>query len=134
MTFTGPLEDRLAIRELLETYADAVFRRDAEAWGATWAADGVWMLMGMEVRGRDTIVAAWKQAMSAFEVAAFYATPGALAVAGDRADGRCYTIEVLKAQDGSIRRISGRYDDSFVKVDGHWRFAARAYTVLIDQS
>ena len=34
MPFTGPAEDRLAIRELLETYADAVTRCDAEAWGA----------------------------------------------------------------------------------------------------
>ena len=39
MAFTGPLEDRIAIRELLETYADAVCRVDAEAWGSTWAED-----------------------------------------------------------------------------------------------
>jgi hypothetical protein len=35
MPSTGPAEDRLAIRELLETYADAVCRRDADDWGAT---------------------------------------------------------------------------------------------------
>jgi hypothetical protein len=29
MPFTGPAEDRLAIRELLEAYADAVCRHDA---------------------------------------------------------------------------------------------------------
>ena len=37
MPFTGPAEDRLAIRELIESYADAVIRTDAEAWGATWS-------------------------------------------------------------------------------------------------
>ena len=40
MPFSGPVEDRLAIRELLETYADAVTRQDAEAWGSTWAEYG----------------------------------------------------------------------------------------------
>lgn len=39
MPFTGPAEDRLAIRELLETYADAVTRCHADDWAATWAED-----------------------------------------------------------------------------------------------
>jgi len=37
MAFTGPFEDRLEIRELLETYSDAVCKVDADAWAATWA-------------------------------------------------------------------------------------------------
>lgn len=41
MTFTGPFEDRLALRELLETYADAVTQRDADTWGAIWAEDAI---------------------------------------------------------------------------------------------
>ncbi len=44
MPFTGPAEDRLAIRELLEAYADAVNRCDAVGWGATWAEDAEWSL------------------------------------------------------------------------------------------
>lgn len=31
MPYTGPTEDRLAIRELLEAYADGVTRCDAQA-------------------------------------------------------------------------------------------------------
>jgi SnoaL-like protein len=42
MTFAGPFEDRLAIRELLDAYSDAVCSFDADAWGATWAEGGVW--------------------------------------------------------------------------------------------
>ena len=37
MAFEGPIEDRLAIRELIENYADAVFQRDEERWAANWA-------------------------------------------------------------------------------------------------
>jgi hypothetical protein len=44
MSNTGSVEDRLAIRELLEAYADAVCCVDADAWGATWAEDSVWEL------------------------------------------------------------------------------------------
>ena len=36
MPFTGLAEDRLAIRELLETYADAVTRCDAAGWYAVF--------------------------------------------------------------------------------------------------
>ncbi len=39
MAFTGPLEDRILIRELLDTYAHGVMTRDAEVWAATWAED-----------------------------------------------------------------------------------------------
>lgn len=34
MPFTGPFEDRLAIRELIESYGDAVTQRDVDAWAA----------------------------------------------------------------------------------------------------
>lgn len=36
---TGPIEDVLAIRELVETYCDAVMLKDPVKWAATWAAD-----------------------------------------------------------------------------------------------
>ena len=57
MISTGPTEDRLAIRELVESYNDAVMRFDADAWGSNWAPDGVWSLPGRgEVSGREAIV------------------------------------------------------------------------------
>ncbi len=38
--------DELALRELITRYADAVRRRDAAAWGDTWAAEGEWQIAG----------------------------------------------------------------------------------------
>lgn len=32
--FSGPMEDRMAIRELHDSYCDAVLRKDPEDWGA----------------------------------------------------------------------------------------------------
>lgn len=70
MPFTGPAEDRLAIRELLEAYADAVCRSDAEDWGATWADDAEWSLPDYPeigtTKGKAAIVAMWTEAMKAY--------------------------------------------------------------------
>ena len=130
--YSGPVEDRLAIRERIETYSHAVFLKDADLWISNWAEDGVWRLPGMpaDVVGRATIRAAWEQAMSNFAMAGFFAVPGAIVVTGDTAEVRTYTQEILKQNDGSMRRIVGAYDDSMVKVDGTWLFARRIYNVL----
>ena len=132
--FDGPVEDRLAIRERIEAYSDAVFRKDADAWIANWREDGVWKLPGIDVTGKAQIKAAWVGAMSNFAVAGFFATPGAIEVRGDHASVRVYTQEVLIDHAGGVRRIIGAYDDELVKTDGAWLFASRAYTVLHDQT
>jgi uncharacterized protein (TIGR02246 family) len=130
MPFTGPVEDRLAIRELIETYADAVCRRDAEDWGATWAEDGVWSLpdypeMG-EVHGREAIMQTWKAAMGHYPGIVFVATPGSIVVEGDRAAVRSYTSETYD-QGGITKRDRGRYDDICVKRNGRWLFLSRTF-------
>ena len=77
--FKGPLEDRIAIRELCETYADAVVRADAGDWGKVWSEDAHWDLMGNKVDGREAIVAFWKQAMSGLDGVSFQCMPMATA-------------------------------------------------------
>lgn len=133
MTFTGPLEDRIAIRELLETYADAVCRVDDEAWGSTWAEDGVWEMpdypgMGA-ITGRANIVAFWKLAMEGFPGLVFTATPGSIVVDGDEAQVVSYTTEVYD-RDAVTRRDLGRYEDILVKRTGLWFFKARRFRYI----
>ncbi len=125
---------RLAIRERIEAYSDAVFRHDAEAWIACWAEDATWSLpsLGIDLTGRPAIEAAWRQAMSAFAVAGFFATPGPIVVAGRQATARVHTQEILVGHDGKVRRILGAYDDELALQDGAWRFTRRAYRVLHD--
>lgn len=130
--YQGPLEDRLAIRELLEVYADAVCRVDADAWGATWAEDAVWALPDYpqigEIRGRANIVAAWKAAMAGYPGIIFIATPGSIVIDGNQATVRSYTSEVYDDQaTGVTKRDRGRYDDLCVKVNGQWLFKQRIF-------
>lgn len=130
MPFTGPAEDRLALRELLEAYADAVTRCDPEAWGATWAVDGEWSLPDYPdigtTRGRDAIVAMWVGAMKHYPGIMFEAWPGSIEVTGDTAVLRSYTAEVYDWPDG-VHRDRGRYDDVCVKIDGQWFFQRRTF-------
>ena len=130
MSFTGPVEDRLAIRELLDSYSDAVCTVDAEAWGATWAEDSEWELPDYpeigRIVGRANIVTAWKAAMAHYPGIIFVSSPGSIAVTADQAVVRCYTSEVYD-KDGVTRRDRGRYDDVLVKRNGQWLFKKRVF-------
>ncbi len=126
------LTDRAAIADLVAAYGDAVSRRDAAAWGATWAPDATWSLMGHEVTGRDEIVALWQGAMAQFDAVSFVTALGPVSIAGDTASARCQTHEVLRTTEGDIRRVAGTYDDSFVRRDDQWLFARRVFAIAIE--
>lgn len=129
MISSGPLEDRMAIRELVESYNDAVMRFDADDWGSNWAPDGVWSLPGRgEVTGREAIVAQWLGAMGDLEVDGFFASAGVITVDGDRAHATWYQQEFLK-RAGTRMAIVGEYTDDYVKTGGRWYFAKRIYKV-----
>ncbi|MEN3976851.1 nuclear transport factor 2 family protein [Emcibacter sp. SYSU 3D8] len=134
MAFEGPVDDRLAIHELVAAYADAVTCNDAQAWSALWAEDGVWELSaipGMEhVVGRDAIVKAWRAAMDSLPPMVATSMLGAVTINGDTATGRAYPREFIIWPDGKTRTDTGRYDDTYVKREGRWLFLSRTYTSL----
>jgi len=132
MVFEGPLDDRIAIRERIESYADAVFQRDEAAWSANWADDSVWSIMGMTLTGKTAIVGAWRQAMAGFSYVSFFSTPGAIHVSGETATARVYTLELLIEAGDKMRRVVGQYDDRLVKQNGRWLFQSRNYCILND--
>lgn len=131
MTFSGPLEDRIAIQELNATYGDAVSRRDKDAFGATWAEDAVWHLPWLDpVQGRETIVNLWVEQIANYPFHNFSGYVGALEIEGDRARGRVWTSELVENVKGQGGRVTGRYDDEYVKRDGRWYFARKTFTPL----
>ncbi|MEW4468642.1 nuclear transport factor 2 family protein [Parasphingorhabdus sp. JC815] len=127
--FSGPIEDRLAIRELHDSYCDAVLRTDADDWGALWTEDAVWSLMGTEVVGRDNIVKLWVGAMAQFDSVSFLGIPGSLEITGNTATGRYQTHELL-VENGEPRVAGGRYDDEFIKIDGQWFYTKRIFNLV----
>ncbi|APZ99948.1 DUF4440 domain-containing protein [Sphingopyxis sp. QXT-31] len=127
MAFSGPLEDRLALRDLLDSYADAVCRNDGADWAATWVEACRWDLAGFgELVGKSAVVETWTAAMRGFPGLVFQAWPGAMTVAGDTATMRSYTCETYW-RDGEMRRDFGEYADQCAKIDGRWYFVSRQF-------
>lgn len=142
MTFSGPLEDRIAIRELMDTHAHGVMTTDAELWGSIWAEDAFWELAeypdlgGFD--GKATIVAAWAESMKRYGLEnmtkpmIYFMQPGSIEVDGDRAKSVAYTIEIYDDPDSGKRiRNTGRYDDQLEKRDGRWLFTRRTYSIIL---
>ena len=130
--FSGPIEDRLAIRELNDTYGDGVVRIDAETWGSVWADDAHWNLMGHEVNGKEAIVGFWTQAMTGFEAVSFSCVPAAIEIDGDTATSRVQTQEIMKMADGTTRVVGGLYEDKLAKTGGDWRFTSRIFKIVAE--
>lgn len=143
MAFTGPLEDRVAIRELMDTHAHGVMTRDPELWGSIWAEDAYWELPeypdlgGFD--GKETIVGAWTASMRRYGLdnmtkpMIYFMQPGAIEVSGNRAKTVAYTIEIYDDPETNKRtRTTGRYDDELEKRDGRWLFTRRSYRSILN--
>ena len=123
----NPIEDELALRNLMGRYADAVNRVDADAWIATWAEDSIWNLLGNPVSGRDNILALWKQMMSSFEFALMLPSSCLFEVNGETASGHWYLHEYTRDPEGNASTVLSRYQDTYIKQDGQWLYKSRDY-------
>ena len=131
MISSGPLEERLAIRELIDSYNDAVMRFDGDAWAENWTADATWSLPGMgDVNGKANFFALWTKMMSAYSFVGFFASAGPITVTDNTAHGTWYQQEFLHGKDGAKTQVTGRYEDDYVKRGGRWFFQKRTYSVL----
>jgi len=124
------MDDELALEKLMARYIDAANRRDGEAWSQTWAEDGSWNLMGMEVNGRDNILDLWQQVMAGFEFAILLPSSHLFHVDGDVAQGHWYLQEFTRDLKGERFAAMSRYQDDYVKVGGQWAFQSRRYEFL----
>lgn len=121
-------ETECAVRQLHARYADAVWRQDAEAFAACFAADAVWRVGGVELRGRAAIAAGFTGFMGAIERTLMrFGTP-ILTLGEDAgtASARTYVTEFNKYRDGTAAASIGIYYERFAaEGDGRWRFAWR---------
>jgi len=126
-------EDVLAIQRVVADYADAVCRRDEEAWAATWAADCRWELTGGRTAvGRDATVTLWRDAVSRYPWVSQVVT-GCLVDLDDSAgtaSSGTYILELNRRLAGSGALHLGHYADKFAKVDGRWVFTERVLHLL----
>lgn len=126
--FEGTVNDRLAIRELVDSYSEAVNLIDEASWARCWASDAIWRFHGRTIEGREAIVAAWRSAMASYQRAWFMAYPGMIEISGDEARMRVHTFEYLVDGSGSPRLQSGRYEDRLVRREQGWQFIERQFS------
>lgn len=127
MAFSGPLEDRIAIRELYGAYGDGSARQATEDWLACWADDAVWHSHLFTCTGKAEIRAQWDALWTNFEKVAFLGEVGAIEVDGDTATGRSQAREIVVLKGGGIYKLVGCYEDKFVRRAGRWLFSRRDY-------
>ncbi|MFM5886199.1 MAG: nuclear transport factor 2 family protein [Novosphingobium sp.] len=144
MAFTGPIEDRIAIRELMDTHAHGVMTKDPAIWSTIWADDASWSLLDYpdlgDFEGKETIVSGWIESMKHYGLdnctrpMVYFMQPGAIAVEGDRASAVAYTIEIYDdPATGQRVRGTGRYTDTLEKRGGKWLFTRREYGILFEE-
>lgn len=128
----GSIEDRLEIRELIETFAVGVTTIDTEKWGSTWAEEAAWKTPSMPevVKGRDNVVAKFSEMLAYVKFMSMSAVPSDLVIEGDKATGKAFCRELIFPKTGGQKIVIGYFDDQYVKRDGRWLFTSRLYTVI----
>lgn len=127
--------DRLAIRELVDTYAHCADRRDAEGQGALFTddthfavyMDGAGTEPTEDLHGREALTPVFA-ALNRYEVTMHFNGQSTVDADGTRATGETYCIaHHVYMADGErmIMLAYLRYLDSFVRQEGGWRFAER---------
>jgi uncharacterized protein (TIGR02246 family) len=126
----GAMNDDRAIRNLVARYCHAIAERDDEAWLDAWAEDAEWVVLGRTLRGRDAILAHYRQLVSGVRWAVQQATDGVIEVDGSRGRGRWQVFEFMQGARGEGGQNVARYRDDYVRcADGRWRFARRELLV-----
>ena len=127
--------DRLAIRALVDAYARCADRRDAEGQKSLFTQDTQFVVYmdgegsepTQELRGREALTPVFEN-LNTYQATTHFNGQSTVALDGDRATGESYCLAHHLFTDGGDRKLmvaSLRYHDTFVKLDGSWRFAER---------
>lgn len=118
------------IVQLYAAYADAVWRKDAAAFGACFVPEAEWRIAGKVMAGRATIEAAAASIFSTMNrVLMTFRTPQ-IALTDAGANARVYVTEQCSWQDRDPGMNIGCYHDRIERRDGQWLFAWRLFELL----
>lgn len=116
-----------AIRQLHARYADAVWRKDYDAFADCFVEDAEWRVGGRVMRGRAEIVANLQRLLPlCHRILMTFRTP-ILEVGDGTATGRTYVTENNAFVDGSSGTSIGIYYERFVEQKDRWRFTWRLF-------
>jgi ketosteroid isomerase-like protein len=137
--------DRLAIRELIESYAHCADRRDAEGQMSLFTADTHFVVYmnakdptpSQQLHSREALAPVFAELNNYDATTHFVGQSTIFTLTDDRGSGEAYCLAHHVTVDGGKRHLmvaSLRYLDTFVKIDGGWLFAERRlYVDWIEQ-
>jgi hypothetical protein len=128
--------DRLAIRELVETYAHCADRRDANGQMALFTPDTHFVVYmnakdptpSQELHSREALAPVFADLNKYDATTHFIGQSTIYTLTGSRAIGETYCLAHHVTVDGDKRRLmlaSLRYHDTFVKANDEWLLAER---------
>jgi hypothetical protein len=128
--------DRLAIRELIEAYANCADRRDANGQISLFTADTHFVVYmkakdpkpSQELHSREALAPVFADLNKYAATMHFVGQSTILSLTSDRGTGEAYCLAHHLTVDGDKRKLmvaALRYCDTFVKLDGSWLFAER---------
>lgn len=128
------LGDRLAIREVIERFSDAVTHRSWSDLATAFHADAVWKVgapMNLELQTRDGIVAGLSAGIGRMDFLAQMTHSMVISIDGDKATARTIIHEVgrTSSQKSGICLI-GSYNDILSRRDGRWAFDRREFVII----
>ena len=132
----GEVADRLAIRELIEAYAQCADRRDARGQMSPFTADTHFVVYmkakdpkpSQELHSREALAPVFADLNKYAATMHFVGQSTILSLTSDRGTGEAYCLAHHLTVDGDKRKLmvaALRYYDTFVKLDGSWLFAER---------
>jgi ketosteroid isomerase-like protein len=128
--------DRLAIRELVETYAYCADRRDAKGQMALFTEDTHFVVFmnakdpkpSQDLHSRSALAPVFDDLNKYAATMHFVGQSTILTLSGDQATGEAYTLAHHLTVAGAKRSLmiaALRYGDTYVKKNGEWLFAER---------
>lgn len=116
-----------AVMQLHARYADAVWRKDADAFGDCFTKDAQWRLSGFVLDGRSTIANFMSAAFDKYRRILFTFRTPILDMRGSELSSRTYVTEQSVLADGTPYAPIGTYYERFAQEDGEMRFAWRLF-------
>jgi uncharacterized protein (TIGR02246 family) len=130
------IADRLAIRELIETYARCADRRDKKGWMALFTIDAHFTVYiigqdakpSQELHSRDALGSIFAHFTEYESTTHFVGQNTLFTLSTVRATGEAYALAHHIAVTASGRQLnlaSIRYNNTFVEIDDVWLFSER---------
>ncbi|WP_088310606.1 nuclear transport factor 2 family protein [Novosphingobium sp. B 225] len=125
------MSDAEALRRCADLYAQGADRKDKALWNAVLADDCVIEGPGFSISGREANLGSIDMLGQMFRATQHRVHQVVATVAGDQASGETYCTadHLLKDQD-AVLSWAIRYQDSWRRVAGEWRFTHR--TLIVD--